>query len=145
MTPFMYVSMISILELNFQHRNVLIFSFFLQLSTNGLVSFGVPFRQYWPVTFPYGQGTAPVLAPYWTDLDFRNDLDGSGLFYHVYDTTSDTKRDEAFLQEFYDRLSRYSDDTSSDFNPYWLMIVTWYQATPYYGKYNNDEVSGLSV
>ena len=70
-------------------------------------------------------------------MDFRNDVAGSGLYYHTY-TKSSSKRDEAFLREFSDRLDTYTDGDS--FDPDWMIVVTWYKATPFYGKSNTDEV-----
>ena len=102
-----------------------------------MLSFGRQFTQWWPVAFPYGWSTVPIIAPYWNDLDFRNDVAGSGLYYHTYNKSS-SKRDEAFLREFSDRQDTYTDGNSSD--PDWMIVVTWYKATPYYGKSHNDEV-----
>lgn len=105
-----------------------------------MLSFGQRFTQYWPVTFPYGWSTAPIIAPYWNDLDFRNSLAGSGLYYHTY-SSSGNKRDEAFLQEFSDRLYTYTEGDSGDFKPNWMIVATWYKATPYYGRSNINEVN----
>ena len=112
------------------------------MSTNGVVSFGRPFAQYWPVTFPYGRSSVPILAPYWNDLDFRNDIPDSGLYYTTY-ASSGGKRDKAFLQEFSERLSEYDSDV--DFDPTWMLVATWYKVTPYYGRSNKDEVYKCNV
>ena len=107
-----------------------------------MLSFGRPFSQYWPVEFPYGWSSVPIVAPYWNDLDFRNGVEDSGLYYTVY-TDSGTKRDKAFLREFSDRLNTYTGGNPGNFNPNWMIVATWYKATPYYGRSNTDEVSNF--
>ena len=104
-----------------------------------MVSFGQPFTQYWPEDFPYGRSSVPVIAPYWNDLDFRNDIEGSGVFYSTH-TSSGTKLDANFLKVVSDRLASYS-DSELNFEPKWMMVATWNNATPYYGRYNREEVS----
>lgn len=84
-----------------------------------------------------------MIAPYWTDFDFRNTVTGSALYYHVYESDStssfnNANRTMALLQEFSDRLAEYSG--GEDFWPDWMIVVTWYKATPYYGRSNQDEV-----
>ena len=109
-----------------------------------MLSFGRPFTQAWPVVFPYGRSSVPLLAPYWNDLDFRNDIEGSGLYYTTY-VSSGSKRDEAVLQEFSDRLYDYTDGSSKNFKPRWLTVATWNKASPYYGRSNSDEVSIICI
>ena len=104
-----------------------------------MISFGRPFTSPWPTDFLFGRSTIPVIAPYWNDLDFRNSVEDSGLYYHTY-TSSETKRDKAFLLELSNRLKDYTG--SEDFDPNWMIVVTWYKASPYYGRANSDEVNG---
>ena len=85
----------------------------------------------------------PIIAPYWNDLDFRNGITDSGLYYTTY-VSSGTKRDQAFLHEFSERISDYTDDDTT-FNPTWMLVATWYKATPYYGRVHKDEVWILYV
>lgn len=73
-------------------------------------------------------------------MDFRNNLPDSGVYYATY-VSSGTKRDKAFLQEVSDRLASYTDDDIVSFKPKWMLVATWYKATPYYGRYNTEEVS----
>lgn len=73
-------------------------------------------------------------------MDFRNGITDSGLYFHTY-ASSGTKRDEAFLQEFSDRLDTYTEGNPSDFKPNWMIVATWYKATPYYGRSNMNEVN----
>ena len=44
------------------------------------------------------------------------------------------------LQEFQKRLANYTGDANIEFDAEWLMVVTWKDATPYYGPRNEDEV-----
>ena len=73
-------------------------------------------------------------------MDFRNGIKDSGLYFNTY-ASSGNKRDEAFLQEFSDRLDTYTEGNPSDFKPNWMVVATWYKATSYYGRSNMDEVN----
>ena len=121
----------------------IIFFFTFQISSNGLISFSSPYRAWWATPIPFGRYRTPIIAPYWSDIDFRNDLPNSGLYYRVYrrDDVNSTRRTELVLQEFSDRLSVYSNSSGVDFEPEWLLVVTWKDATPWYGRNNNEEVS----
>ena len=44
------------------------------------------------------------------------------------------------LQELQTRLANYTGDENVEFDAEWLMVVTWKDATPYYGQRNTDEV-----
>ena len=77
-------------------------------------------------------------------MDFRNGLEDSALYYHVY-ADSGTKRDESFFQEFSDRLDSYSGGDPDDFEPEWMVVATWRKATPFYGRSNNEEVSSHTL
>ena len=35
----------------------------------------------------------------------------------------------------------YNNGSDVNFEPEWLLVVTWKDATPWYGRNNNDEVS----
>lgn len=114
-----------------------------QISTNGLVSFNLPYTSWYPVQFPYGRRQIPIIAPYWTDFDFRNNLGSeSAVFYQTYTRGSDGASD-SLLETFAQRLSEHttnSQGVATGFDPDWMLVVTWYQATPYYGRFNQDEV-----
>ena len=47
------------------------------------------------------------------------------------------------LQEFQTRVVKYTGDASIKFDAEWLMVVTWKDATPYYGRRNEDEVRNV--
>ena len=112
----------------------------MQISSNGLVSFTHPYRAWWATPIPFGRYPTPVIAPYWSDIDFRNGLPDSGMYYRIYESGADNRRTTYVLEEFQTRLARYADDASLGFHPEWLIVVTWNDATPYYGRSNADEV-----
>ena len=63
------------------------------------------------------------------------------MYYRVYrNGVMNERRTELVLQEFRSRLSTYSGEQNVDFEPEWLLVVTWKDATPYYGRINHDEV-----
>ena len=69
------------------------------------------------------------------------------MYYHVYDiddernTTEVThRRTESLLQDFRERLRLYAVSGGVDFSPEWMVVFTWSNAVPYYGRYNMDEV-----
>ncbi len=65
------------------------------------------------------------------------------MFYQTYTMGSDGTSD-SLLEIFASRLGQYTTNSQSvatDFEPEWMLVVTWYQATPYFGRSNDDEVS----
>lgn len=63
------------------------------------------------------------------------------MYYRIYQNRAmNDRRTELVLQEFTSRLITYSGEENVDFDPEWLMVVTWKDATPYYGRFNEDEV-----
>ena len=70
--------------------SVLSYINYIQISSNGLISFGGSFTNYYPTKFPK---TVPVIAPYWDDIDMRNkgsvvynifsDLNGSEVLRNI--------------------------------------------------------------
>ena len=106
------------------------------------MTFTRPFRAWWSTPIPFGRYSSPIIAPYWSDIDFRNSLPESGVYYRVYRNEDENdRRTNLVLQEFHKRLAMYSGEESIDFNAEWLMVVTWKDSTPYYGRFNRDEVS----
>ncbi len=110
------------------------------MSSNGLVSFNQPYLSWWPVPFPYGRTLTPIIAPFWTDLDFRNtNTDTSKVYYNTYATRDGTRRAVGFLNLFAERLESYvGPDTG--FQPEWMTVVTWNEATPYYWRSYSGQV-----
>lgn len=110
------------------------------MSSNGLVSFNSPYLSWWPIPFPYGRTFVPIIAPYWTDLDFRNrNFDSSKIYYQTYSNENVGNRAEIMLDMFTDRLRSYVDE-DVDFVPEWMTVITWNEATPYYWRYYQDQV-----
>ena len=113
------------------------------MSSNGLLSFNSPYLSWWPIPFPYGRSLVPIIAPYWTDLDFRNDnTESSKIYYQTYsseDNGLQSFRSEVLLDMFNDRLRSYAGE-AVDFEPDWMTVITWNKATPYYWRYYNDQV-----
>ena len=73
-------------------------------------------------------------------MDFRNNLPNSGVYYRIYERGVNSRRTMNVLQEFQTRVVKYTGDASIEFDAEWLMVVTWKDATPYYGRRNEDEV-----
>ena len=109
----------------------------IQISSNGLVSFTRPYRAWWATPIPFGRYPTPIIAPYWSDIDFRNNLPDSGVYYRIYEVEANDRRTVNVLREFNTRLANYA---GINFDAEWLMVVTWKDATPYYGRRNTDEV-----
>ena len=117
-------------------------TFNLQVSSNGLITLGQPFYPWWPIPFPYGMSRTAVIAPYWTDFDFRNNLINSGVYYHFYDVrrVPYQRRTRKVMDEFVRQLNNYS-RSINDFEPRWLLVVTWKYASPYPAIWHGREVS----
>ena len=98
----------------------------LQISTNGLISFDQQYLSWWPIPFPYGRSRIPVLAPFWADFDYRNNLPFSSVCYRAYQRKgSPSPFEQAFLDEVDARLS------DPEFRVEWMLVVTWKDAVPY--------------
>lgn len=115
----------------------------LQISSNGLVTLNRRFYPWWPIPFPYGISLTAIIAPYWIDLDFRNNLLDSGVYYHFYDVrrVPYRRRAEEVMYEFERRLDSYSGQNVTSFDPRWLLVVTWKDASPYPAFWYGHEVS----
>jgi len=123
-------------------RNVHLLHAYLQISSNGLVSFGWPYLSWWPVPFPFGDSFIPVIAPYWADFDFRGTNISSSrifyqIFYQVYTRESENNRSsprvgDAVFDSFRQRLLSSSTAAFNkivDFEPEWIVvIITWNEA-----------------
>ncbi|XP_012564072.2 protein mesh [Hydra vulgaris] len=88
------------------------------LSTNGIITFGAPNREYVPRPFP-----SPIIqsvATYWTDSDPSK---GGNIFYK--ETTNKT-----ILQKISEEI-KYRLVSYSQFNAEWALIVTFERVKPY--------------
>ena len=103
------------------------------------MSFNDPYLSCWPIPFPYGRFLVPIIAPYWTDLDFRNNNPNSRIYYNTYNTNGDNERATLLLDMFSERLQGYV-GASVSFQPEWMAVITWNQATPYYWRYYDEQV-----
>lgn len=104
----------------------------MQIVSNGLVTLGSQFDHWWPTPIPYRITPTSIIAPYWTDLDFRNNISNSGMYYHIYDVRklAYQNRTEKIMEEFQRRLTNYTANIT-DFEPLWLLVVMWNNASPY--------------
>ena len=112
----------------------------LQVSSNGLVSFNQQYLSWWPVPFPFGRSRIPVIAPFWADFDYRNNVQDSRIFYNAYDRSASSMLGRAIMEEFDERMGS---EGGSDFVADWMAVVTWNEAIlyPWYWQYNLGEVS----
>ena len=111
------------------------------MSTNGLVSFSEPLLNWQPIPFPYGKNLVPVLTPYWTDFDFRQN--GSAVYHGSY-SWLDGMRAQAMLNLTSRRVESLS-PLAAGFQGHWMTIVTWATAVPYPAHENNGTVRCMTV
>ena len=106
------------------------------------MSFNQQYLSWWPVPFPFGRSDIPVIAPFWADFDYRNNVQDSRIFYNAYDRSTSSMLSRAIMEEFDERMAS---EGRSDFVAEWMAVVTWNEATPYPWGYNQGEVSIASV
>lgn len=104
--------------------------FYIQVSTNGLVSFQAPFSSFHTSSFP--TTSVPVIAPLWADFDFR---ETGNVFYRV--TT-----DEATLDRVRTMIAN-SNPNLGGFSPTLCAIVTWSEATLFSRRLSRISVMDL--
>lgn len=105
------------------------------------MSFDQQYLSWWPIPFPYGRSRIPVIAPFWADFDYRNEMPGSRVFYQVYDRKKNSPllRETAVLDEF---------SVRANFRAEWMLVVTWKDAVPWpywYYRYFNYAYGGVSM
>ena len=93
-------------------------TFLLQVSTNGVISFGIPFTRAGPQNFPLPR--PPLVAPFYHDINL---VRGGTIYYRQ--TT-----DDDLLETVRRRIMELSD--LRDFKPSLLFIVTWQQVAPFF-------------
>ena len=87
---------------------------FLQVGSNGVISFQEGFSQHYPVLFSSGVSFAFLLAPFWSDIDPTI----YGLIrYQIHDQLN-----SALLLQVNDFISNYTD---SSFTGTWMLVVEW--------------------
>ena len=108
---------------------LLIMYIHLQISSNGLISFGVQFTAFRPQTFPI---SVNVVAPYWDDIDLRT----KGVVrYAVVDDSHPTL---SCLLELTNDLIR--EEENVEFKASWLLVARWIDVCPF-GDSNCIEVN----
>ena len=100
--------------------------------TNGLISFGAPYTSFFNQVFPGGVANLYLIAPFWDDV---NTVDGGTISYEIH-TSGDTL----------ELVSEYiRDQTNTDFEGYWMMVVFWDSVRPYSFFTTTSEVSGNGI
>ena len=107
---------------------LLIMCVHLQISSNGLISFGVQFTAFRPQTFPI---SVNVVAPYWDDINLN--LKGV-VRYAVVDDSHPTL---SCLLELTNDLIR--EEENVEFEASWLLVARWIDVCPF-GDSNCVEV-----
>ena len=112
----------------FEEHNISVsFPFFgssydkLYVNTNGDITFETNFTIYTPSDFPIPSNGAPIIAPFWSDVDTRE----GGVIYHRETTTKD------YLDQFTQEI-RDAHCANFYFNASWLYVVTW-EEVAFYG------------
>ncbi len=88
----------------------------MQISTNGLISFGSSFSSFRASGLP--STTAPIIAPLWADYDFR---DSGAIYYRI-------SQDMNILSYVASLLSTMNPGLVT-FQPRLCIIVTWSSAS----------------
>ena len=96
----------------------------IQISSNGLISFGTSFTSHRPQTFPI---SSKVIALYWTDID----LDEQGQINYTLVTTqsNDTIGSIALVNNF------LASNMSVSFNADWILVAQWIEVCPWEDSY----------
>ncbi len=90
----------------------------MQVSTNGIISFGRPFPYHSPHLFP---GTSYLVAPFWTDNDITKGV--GEVSYQVYDNCQ---------SESLSWVSTYiSQQQQLNFSGTWMLVAEWRDVPEY--------------
>lgn len=98
----------------------------LQVSTNGLISFGRPFYLWHPRQFPSNDpaiSSANILAPYWSDNDIRN----SGEISYGSFQYGDSAEGNYYLGLISTYVRFIYPNTSQQFEGNFVIIAYWNQ------------------
>lgn len=82
----------------------------------------------------------PILAPYWTDFDFRAtspQLTDNTVYYSTNELPG-SQRDKSMLNIASEKVHLLTNEDG--FEGRWMLTATWSQATPYFGQENINEV-----
>ena len=92
----------------------------MQISSNGLISFGSRFTSFVPQSFPIPSN---VIAPYWDDIDLRN----KGVVRYATVTQS-----HSTLSCLLDQTNNLIENQEKvEFNATWLLVARWIDVCPY--------------
>ena len=94
---------------------------YMQVSSNGLISFGSSFTAFFPQTFPISNN---VVAPYWDDTDTR--IKGIVRFDVI---TSSHLTLSCLLELTNDFIREQYID--ADFKASWLLVARWIDVCPF--------------
>lgn len=105
----------------------------MQISPNGLVSFGNKTSGYFPQAFPLDiEGTA-IIAPFWSDVD-TTAWNESIVYYHQYNKHAG-EAEEQYLNMLSTEVTSIQNQSSvnnrTDFQANWALVVTWDSVPPY--------------
>lgn len=110
----------------------LYFSSSLQITSNGLISFGQQFPNFGATLFPNENDitvfTAYLAAPYWSDIDYRTLGD---VWYETYATGQSSTSNT--LLERVSNLVR-SEQNVPTFQGTWMLVATWNSTVPFAGS-----------
>ena len=95
-------------------------SIHIQISSNGLISFGSRFTSYVPKLFPI---QSDVIAPYWADIDLRND----GVIKYATVTRSHPTL-SCLLDLTNDLIEELE---NAKFNATWVLVARWMDVCPF--------------
>ena len=85
----------------------------MQVNTNGILSFRLPFTEVGPQIFPLNN-FIPLIVPFWDDVDIGR---FGNIFYRQTNNTTLLQRAHDQLQELF--------PSSGNFTPTTLFIATW--------------------
>lgn len=103
-------------------------AFFLQVGTNGIISFTQSFTHHVPSIFPSDLtfiSSAFLLAPFWSDVDVT--VYGS-IFYEVHSSSNNSLVSE--VNHF------ISNQTETNFTGTWMLVVQWDEVRQFPGFLN---------
>ena len=104
-----------------------IYSLSFQACSNGFFSFSRRYCSYVP---NFGV-THDIVAPYWSDIDFRNGI--GGFLATVHDSSATDDISTKLFNQTRHFLRKYVNVT--DFSPTTVILGTWYKGTPYPSYY----------
>lgn len=100
----------------------------IQISINGIISFGEPFYSADPVVFPSVRSdvaNAYLVAPFWDDVDIRR---AGNIYYEIHSVSNGNLGSLDLIN----RVSAYIREQSGDeFAGNWMLLVEWREVHPW--------------